>query len=215
MPVRHVMRRRGLITFEPDDVVGDVKRAVSKSVCATIRCWMSRDGISECFLSAICWIWSVRRSFWSIIMSGIKRQTAFVRLISLKSSTITALIRLKRGRPIYFRNQPLGCTATIITGMYHEHNVLIEPKIAGLLCSAILSDTLMFRSPTCTPLDRAAAEELAQIAGLDIRSMQRRCSAPARACATVRWMSCSTWISSTFRYRIKNRHFTDHECQRE
>ena len=71
--------------------------------------------------------------------------------------------------PIYFRNQPLGCTATIITGMYHEHNVPIEPKIAGLLCSAILSDTLMFRSPTCTPLDRAAAEELAQIAGLDIR----------------------------------------------
>ena len=78
------------------------------------------------------------------------------------------MIRLNE-RPIYFRNQPLGCTATIITGMYHEHNVPIEPKIAGLLCSAILSDTLMFRSPTCTPLDRAAAEELAQIAGLDIR----------------------------------------------
>ena len=71
--------------------------------------------------------------------------------------------------PIYFRNQPLGCTATIITQMYHEHNVEIEPKIAGLLCSAILSDTLMFRSPTCTPLDRMAAEELAKIAGLDIK----------------------------------------------
>ena len=71
--------------------------------------------------------------------------------------------------PIYFRNQPLGCTATIITGMYHEHNVPIEPKIAGLLCSAILSDTLMFRSPTCTPLDRMAAEELAKIAGLEDR----------------------------------------------
>ena len=50
--------------------------------------------------------------------------------------------------PIYFRNQPLGCTATIITQMYHEKNIEIEPKIAGLLCSAILSDTLMFRSPT-------------------------------------------------------------------
>ena len=71
--------------------------------------------------------------------------------------------------PIYFRNQPLGCTATIITQMYHEKNIEIEPKIAGLLCSAILSDTLMFRSPTCTPLDRMAAEELAKIAGLNIR----------------------------------------------
>ena len=101
VPVRHVMRRRGLITFEPDDVVEDVKRAVSKKRMRYFRCWMSRDGISECFLSAICWIWSVRRSFWSIITSGIRRQTAFVRLISLKSSTITALIRLKRaGRSI-------------------------------------------------------------------------------------------------------------------
>ena len=53
--------------------------------------------------------------------------------------------------------------------MYHEKNIEIEPKIAGLLCSAILSDTLMFRSPTCTPLDRMAAEELAKIAGLNIR----------------------------------------------
>ena len=56
-----------------------------------------------------------------------------------------------------------------IRDRYHEHNVEIEPKIAGLLCSAILSDTLMFRSPTCTPLDRMAAEELAKIAGLDIK----------------------------------------------
>ena len=50
--------------------------------------------------------------------------------------------------------------------MYHEHNVPIEPKIAGLLCSAILSDTLMFRSPTCTAMDKAAAEKLAEIAGV-------------------------------------------------
>ena len=71
--------------------------------------------------------------------------------------------------PVYFRNQPLGCTATIIYQLYRENAVEIEPKIAGLLCSAILSDTLMFRSPTCTPLDRMAAEELAKIAGLNIR----------------------------------------------
>lgn len=70
--------------------------------------------------------------------------------------------------PIYFRNQPVGCTATIITQMYHEQGVEIEKKIAGLLVSAILSDTLMFRSPTCTPLDKATAEELAKIAEIDI-----------------------------------------------
>lgn len=69
---------------------------------------------------------------------------------------------------VFFRNQPLGCTATIIYQMYLENKVEIEPKIAGLLCSAIVSDTLLFRSPTCTPVDEMAARSLAAIAGLDI-----------------------------------------------
>lgn len=60
--------------------------------------------------------------------------------------------------PVFFRNQPLGCTSTIIYQMYQEQGIEIPAKIAGLLCSAIISDTLMFRSPTCTPMDRQAAE---------------------------------------------------------
>ena len=75
---------------------------------------------------------------------------------------------LETDGPVYFRNQPVGCTATIITQMYDENGVEIEPKIAGLLLAAILSDTLVFRSPTCTPLDVAAAKRLAKIAGVDI-----------------------------------------------
>ena len=53
--------------------------------------------------------------------------------------------------PVFFRNQPVGCTGTIIYDLYQENNVEVDKKIAGLLCSAIISDTLMFRSPTCTP----------------------------------------------------------------
>ena len=68
--------------------------------------------------------------------------------------------------PIFFRNQPLGCTATIIYQMYKENKIEVTPEIAGLLCSAILSDTLVYRSPTCTETDRIAAEELAAIAGI-------------------------------------------------
>ena len=75
---------------------------------------------------------------------------------------------LETDGPVYFRNQPVGCTATIITQMYDENGVEIEPKIAGLLLAAILSDTLVFRSPTCTPIDEAAAKRLAKIAGVDI-----------------------------------------------
>ena len=73
--------------------------------------------------------------------------------------------------PVFFRNQPVGCTATIIRQLYQENGVDIPPEIAGILCSAILSDTLMFRSPTCTPLDEYTARELAQIAGVDVEAL--------------------------------------------
>ena len=75
---------------------------------------------------------------------------------------------LETSGPVYFRNQPVGCTATIITQMYDENGVEIPPQTAGLLLAAILSDTLAFRSPTCTPIDVSAAKRLAKIAGVEI-----------------------------------------------
>ena len=75
---------------------------------------------------------------------------------------------LETDSPVYFRNQPVGCTATIVTQMYDENGVEIRPQIAGLLLAAILSDTLVFRSPTCTPVDVTCAKRLAKIAGVDI-----------------------------------------------
>ena len=75
---------------------------------------------------------------------------------------------LETSGPVYFRNQPVGCTATIVTQMYDENGVEIQPQTAGLLLAAILSDTLAFRSPTCTPVDVACAKRLAKIAGVDV-----------------------------------------------
>ena len=75
---------------------------------------------------------------------------------------------LETSGPVYFRNQPVGCTATIITQMYDENGVEIPQQTAGLLLGAILSDTLAFRSPTCTPVDVNTAKRLAKIAGVDI-----------------------------------------------
>ena len=75
---------------------------------------------------------------------------------------------LETSGPVYFRNQPVGCTATIIAQMYDENGVEIRPQIAGLLLAAILSDTLVFRSPTCTPVDVSTANRLAKIAGVEI-----------------------------------------------
>ena len=75
--------------------------------------------------------------------------------------------------PVYFRNQPVGCTSTIIYQIYQEKMADIPKKIAGLMCSAIISDTLLFRSPTCTPLDVEAAKRLAAIAGIECESYAR------------------------------------------
>lgn len=72
--------------------------------------------------------------------------------------------------PVYFRNQPLGCTATIIYQLFVEAGQEIPKNIAGVLCAAILSDTLMFRSPTCTAIDRSAAEQLSKIAEIEIET---------------------------------------------
>ncbi|MDY5579805.1 putative manganese-dependent inorganic diphosphatase [Porcincola intestinalis] len=76
--------------------------------------------------------------------------------------------------PVFFRNQPVGSTSTIVYEMYRENNVEIPKTIAGLLASAILSDTLIFRSPTCTMMDRMAAEHLAKIAGIEPEEYARK-----------------------------------------
>ena len=76
--------------------------------------------------------------------------------------------------PVFFRNEPVGCTATILYRIYRENDVEIDKQTAGLLCSAIISDTLMYRSPTCTAVDRAAAERLAEIAGINVEEHARQ-----------------------------------------
>ena len=73
--------------------------------------------------------------------------------------------------PIFFRNQPVGSTATIVAAMYRENGVEPSPAMAGALCCAILSDTLIFRSPTCTETDRQTAQWLAELAGEEPESL--------------------------------------------
>lgn len=71
--------------------------------------------------------------------------------------------------PLYYRAEPVGCTATILYKIYQENNVDISKEMAGLMCSAIVSDSLLFKSPTCTQADVEAAKQLAEIAGIDVK----------------------------------------------
>ncbi|MGG4143310.1 manganese-dependent inorganic pyrophosphatase [Paenibacillus algorifonticola] len=77
------------------------------------------------------------------------------------------IANFETSHPLYYRAEPVGCTATILNKLYKENGVAIEPQIAGLMLSAIISDSLLFKSPTCTEQDVAAAKELAAIAGVD------------------------------------------------
>ncbi|MCY8519318.1 manganese-dependent inorganic pyrophosphatase [Bacillus atrophaeus] len=77
------------------------------------------------------------------------------------------IANFETSEPVYYRAEPVGCTATILNKLYKENNVTIEKEIAGLMLSAIISDSLLFKSPTCTDQDVAAAKELAEIAGVN------------------------------------------------
>lgn len=169
MPVAHIMRKEGLITFSTDDLVSDVRSVVSKLRIRYFPILDSDDRYAG-LLSQRNLLSAERQRV--ILVDHNERGQA---VDGIRSAEVVEIIdhhridSVETMSPIYFRNQPLGCTATIITSMYDENEVEIEPTVAGLLCSAILSDTLMFRSPTCTPLDEAVARRLADIAGIRIK----------------------------------------------
>jgi len=77
------------------------------------------------------------------------------------------IANFETSHPLYYRAEPVGCTATILNKMYKENGVAISKEVAGLMLSAIISDSLLFKSPTCTAEDVAAARELAEIAGVN------------------------------------------------
>ncbi len=76
---------------------------------------------------------------------------------------------IQTSEPIYTHQEPVGCTCTIVANMHWHRDIDLPPSIAGLLLSAIISDTVLFKSPTCTPYDKKTAEKLADIAGVDLK----------------------------------------------
>ena len=168
VPVRHVMRTQDLIYFREDRLVADVKEAVSK---LRIRYFpiLDTEGRYSGILSQRNLLDFEKQRV--ILVDHNEKGQA---VEGIGDADVIEVIdhhridAVETVNPIYFRNQPLGCTATIIAMMYQENGIEIVPTIAGLLCSAILSDTLMFRSPTCTPTDQAIARTLAKVAEIDI-----------------------------------------------
>lgn len=167
MPIRYFMKQKALITFSRNDYIDDIRETMAKKRYRDFPI-MELNGRYYGMIS--------RRS----LLDARKKRLVLVdhnevtqAVDGLDEAEVLEVIdhhrigSLETMNPVFFRNQPLGCTATIIYQMYREQGVDISRPIAGLLCSAILSDTLIFRSPTCTGTDQEAAYELAAIAGID------------------------------------------------
>lgn len=171
IPVKYFMDKDGLTIFNTTDYVENIKDIMTKKRTRDFPV-LDKEGNFYGFISS-------RR-----LMDADKRRVILVdhnektqAVDGIDEAEILEIIdhhrlgSLETVGPVYFRNQPVGCTATIVYDMYKENNIVPDKVTASLLCSAIISDTLLFRSPTCTWLDRAAAEELAKIAELDMKEL--------------------------------------------
>ena len=166
MPVKHFMTSENLVKFSIDDYTDDIKEVMAKLRHRDFPV-LNKHGKYVGMVSRRNLLGIKRRQLCLVDHNEISQAVD-----NIESAEILEIIdhhrigSLQTMAPVYFRNQPVGCTATILYQVYQEKNLTIEPNIAGLVCSAILSDTLMFRSPTCTAMDKAAAEKLAEIAGV-------------------------------------------------
>lgn len=168
MPIKYFMRRDNLITFETEEYVEDVQKVMSKERHRDFPV-IDEEGKYVGMISRRNLL-DMRRKQLILVDHNEKSQA----VDGIDGAEILEIIDhhklgdIETIAPVFFRNQPVGCTGTIIYQMYHEYGIDINRKIAGLLCSAIISDTLMFRSPTCTEADKKAAEALAERAGISI-----------------------------------------------
>jgi manganese-dependent inorganic pyrophosphatase len=171
LPIKYFMTRKGIVSFEMDDYVDDVREQMAKirhrdfpiiDEQRHLLGMMSRRNLLN-----------FKKKRLILVDHNEKSQA----VDGIEDANILEIIdhhrlgSLETISPIFFRNQPLGCTGTIIYQMYMEQGVEVDKQTAGLLLAEIISDTLMFRSPTCTAVDKMEAEQLAKIAEVDIEEL--------------------------------------------
>ncbi len=173
MPISHFMRTERLITFRLDEFTETIKDIMAKK---RHRDFPILDKYGN-YVGMISRRNLLNMSPKKLILVDHNEKNQAIN--GVENAEILEIIdhhrlgSLETIAPVFFRNQPLGCTATIIYQMYRENGVEISQVTAALLCAAILSDTLMYRSPTCTAYDRQTAEELAAMAGINVEEFAR------------------------------------------
>lgn len=173
IPVKHIMKKDNLITFQTDDFTDQIKEVMVKNRHRAFPV-VNKHGKYIGTVSRRNLLGMKKKEV--ILVDHNERSQA---VDNIEAAEILEIIdhhrigSIETMSPIVFRNQPVGCTATIMHQMYVERNLEVSPAIAGLLCAAIISDTLMFRSPTCTHRDKMAAGALALVAGINIEEFAK------------------------------------------
>ena len=173
IPVKFYMTSGPLTMFRMNDYVDDIKDIMAKKRFRDFPI-LDRHGRFKGFISRRRFLGASKKKV--ILVDHNERSQA---VDGIEEAEIIEIIDhhrlgdIETVSPITFRNQPVGCTATIINQMYEENEIEVPREIAGLLCGAIISDTLLFRSPTCTQTDKIAASALALIAGIKIEDFAR------------------------------------------
>ncbi|SDF55108.1 manganese-dependent inorganic pyrophosphatase [Thermoanaerobacter thermohydrosulfuricus] len=168
IPLSYVIKKEDLVTFRVSDYIDDVKEVMLKYRYRNFPV-VDEEG-KVVGLLARRHILDYERK--NVIMVDHNELSQAVE--GIEQARILEIIdhhrigTIETEQPILFRNHPVGSTATIINRLFEEKGLIPEPKIAGIMCAAILSDTLVFKSPTCTPEDVRAAKKLAEIANIDI-----------------------------------------------
>ena len=171
IPVKFYMTSGPLTMFRMNDYVDDIKDIMAKKRFRDFPI-LDRHGRFKGFISRRRFLGASKKKV--ILVDHNERSQAGDGIEEAEIIEIIDHHRLgdiETVSPITFRNQPVGCTATIINQMYEENEIEVPREIAGLLCGAIISDTLLFRSPTCTPLDERTAKKLAKISDIDLEQM--------------------------------------------
>ena len=167
MPIRHFMRNKDLVTFKQDEYIEDVAPIMASTrhryfpvvdAAGRYKGMVSRRNFLGAKKKKLI---LVDHNEKSQAVDGMETADLLEILDHHRLGTVST------DRPVYFRNQPLGSTCTIIYHMFMERGVEIPANIAGLMLSAIISDTLMYRSPTCTEVDKLAGDSLAKIADVN------------------------------------------------
>lgn len=170
IPIRHFMKKSNLTTFSSEDYITDIREVMASKrhqyypVLDEFGRYMGLISQRNYLNANPKKVILVDHNEHAQTVDGIDEVTLLEIIDHHRIGGIQTM------NPVYFRNQPLGCTATIVYQMFLENSIAIPKQIAGLLCSAIISDTLMFRSPTCTSVDESACRSLAKIANIDIEA---------------------------------------------